>query len=148
MIKVRAHHLLCIPRFYHGGYDKKFAKNMRNVCNQIRKNEEKIKVISGEPDDLCIKCPHLWKVWKGKCIQSKKIEKWVVSQDKKVLKYLDLKKNSIQKIKDIFNLSMEKANNKKIEKICQGCIFLENCLKVGINNSFKKDINKGKSSTR
>ncbi|MBU1988422.1 MAG: DUF1284 domain-containing protein, partial [Nanoarchaeota archaeon] len=58
-IKIRAHHLLCIPRFYSGGYNKTFSDNMKNIVMQIRKNPDvKIKVISGKSDVLCDKCPH------------------------------------------------------------------------------------------
>lgn len=135
-MKIRAHHLPCIPRFYHGGYDKRFAENMKKICIQIRKNPDiKIKVVVGKPDDLCIKCLY-WN--KNQCVQSKEIGKWVISQDKNILKYLKLKENSIYKAKDIFNLSVKKINPKTIKKICSHCIFLENCIKVGINKSFQK----------
>ena len=71
-IKIRAHHLLCIPRFYRGGYDELFAKNMKEICQTIRKNPRiKIKVVVGKLDDLCHKCPHESK--KG-CVQSNKIQ--------------------------------------------------------------------------
>jgi len=117
-----------------------FADNMRNICNKIRKNPNTlIKVVVGKPDYFCDKCPY-WHI--KECVQSKKIGKWVVSQDKRVLKYLELKENSVHKAKDIFNLSMKKINPKTISKVCNGCIFLENCIKVGVNNSFKKDLNK------
>jgi uncharacterized protein len=140
MIKLRAHHLLCVPRFYRGGYDKKFAENMKKICMQIRKNPEiKIKVIVARPDDLCDQCPY-WHT--DRCVQSAKIGKWVVEQDKKVLKYLGLKENSIHRAKDIFNLSLEKVNPKTIKSVCKNCIFLENCIQVGVNKSFQKDINK------
>jgi len=140
MIKIRAHHLLCIPRFYRGGYNKKFADNMKQICLEIRKNpREKIKVIIGKPDNLCEKCPYLFK---NRCIQSKKISKWVTDQDRKVPEYLRVGQNSIHKAKEIFNLSMYKVNPKTIKKICKNCIFLTNCQKVGINKSFQKDINK------
>jgi len=139
-ISVRAHHLLCIPRFYHGGYDKKFAGNMKKICMKIRKNPEiKIKIITGKPDDLCDKCPYLYK---KECIQSEKIGKWVISQDKKVAKYLKLTPNSIYKAKDIFNLSVKKVNPKTIKFVCKGCIFFDNCIKVRINKSFIKELNK------
>ncbi len=142
MIELRAHHLLCIPRFYSGGYDKIFADNMKKVCLQIRKNPNtKIKVILGKPDHLCKKCPHLSK---NKCVQSEKIGKWVGTQDKKVAKYLNIEENSIYNAKDIFNSSINKLNNNNIKNICKDCIFLENCIEVGINNSFKKDLNKEK----
>jgi len=139
-IKLRAHHLLCIPRFYHGGYDEEFADNMKHICQTIRQNPKtKIKVVIGAPDDLCNKCPYLHK---NNCVQSPAIGKWVVSQDKKTAKYLNLKNQSIYNAKEVFNLSMDKINNKTIKSVCKNCIFLDNCIKVGINNSFKKDLNK------
>ena len=140
MIKLRAHHLLCIPRFYSGGYNKTFADNMKKICFKIRKNSNtKIKVIIGEPDDLCDKCPNLF----GKrCVFSPEIEKWVIAQDKKIAKYLNIKNNSIHKAKDAFNLSMKKVNPKTIKIVCHRCPWLDNCLKVGINKSFQKGINK------
>lgn len=139
-IEVRAHHLACIPRFYHGGYDKQFAENMKNICATIRNNPNvKIKVLLGKLDALCMKCPHRYK---DKCIQTERIGKWVVAQDKIVAEHLNLKPNSIQTAKDVFNLSMNKINKKTIESVCKDCIFLDNCTKVGINNSFRKDLNK------
>jgi len=140
LIKIRGHHISCIPRFYHGGYDGKFAENMQRIVMRLRKNPDmKIKLLAAKPDSFCEKCLHLRR---GKCAQSPEIGKWVVSQDRKVLKYLKLKENSVHKAKDVYNLSMEKINPKTIRKVCKGCIFLDNCVKVGINNSFRKDLNR------
>lgn len=139
MIKIRAHHLLCIPRFYGGGYNKVFGENLKRICFKIRKNPNiKIKVIK-ECDDICAKCPYKKD---NICKKTPKLNKWIIIKDKKVLKKLKIKENSIHKAKDIFNLSMEKVNNKNIKNICKGCAFLKNCIKVGINKSFKKDLNK------
>ena len=138
IIKIRGHHLSCIPRFYHGGYDKKFAENMKKTVMRIRMHPEmKIKLLIGEPDSFCKDCPHMRL---GKCVQSPAIGKWVVAQDRKMLKFLNLKENSIYSAKEVYSLSMEKNNQKTINRVCKGCIFLDNCIKVGINNSFKKDI--------
>lgn len=140
MIKIRGHHLSCIPRFYHGGYDKGFADNMKKIVMRIRKiPDTKVKLIIGKPDAFCEECPHLYC---GKCVQSVAIGKWVVAQDKKMLKFLNLKENSIHSAKEVYNLSMEKNNSKTIKEVCKGCIFLNNCIKVGINKSFQKDLNK------
>jgi len=140
MIKIRAHHLVCIPRFYSGGYDKKFADNMKKICLQIRKDPDtEVKIIAGKPDCLCDKCPYLHN---SKCIQSKKIGKWVIIQDKKIIKYLKIRPNKVYRARDIFNLSINKINNNNINKICKDCIFLKNCMKVNINKSFQKDLNK------
>jgi hypothetical protein len=139
-IEIRAHHLACIPRFYRGGYDKKFADNMKDVCMLLRNNPDvKVKILIGELDILCKQCPH---EYENVCTQTKEIGKWVVMHDKRVAKYLNIKSDSIHTAKDVFNLSMEKVNNESIKDVCTGCIFLENCIKVGTNNSFRKDLNR------
>jgi hypothetical protein len=137
-MKLRAHHLSCIPRFYHGGYNRKFAENMKKLCMRIRKNSNtKIKVVLAKPDDICFKCPYLYK---GRCVQSPEIGKWVVKQDKKILKYLKLKENSIYSAKEIFNLSIKRINSKTIKSVCKNCLFLKNCIKVGLNKSFMEKL--------
>jgi hypothetical protein len=137
-INIRAHHILCIPRFYRGGYNKNFADNMKKICKTIRNNPDtRIKILVGKLDDICIKCPYKDK---NRCSQSDEIGKWVILQDKKVAKYLKLRPNSIYKSRELFNLSMSKLNQKTIKSVCKNCIFLDNCIKVGMNNSFKKDI--------
>ncbi|MDD5700367.1 MAG: DUF1284 domain-containing protein [Candidatus Nanoarchaeia archaeon] len=139
-MKIRAHHLACIPRFYHGGYNKRFAENMKSICTKIRKNPSiKITVLTGKLDDICMKCPYKFK---SGCIQSEEIGKWVITQDKKVAKYLKLKANSIHTAKEVFNLSIDRININTIKSICKDCIFLDNCIKVRVNNSFRKDLNK------
>ncbi len=138
MIDVRAHHLLCIPRFYRGGYDEEFSVNMKEVCMNIRKDPNtEIKVIVAQPDVLCMKCPHR----DGQtCAQSKKIGLWVVEQDKKVLKYLGLVEGSVHKAKDVFNLSVGRVNEATIQEVCANCRFLKNCMRVGVNKSFITDL--------
>ncbi|MDP1728673.1 MAG: DUF1284 domain-containing protein [archaeon] len=138
-ITIRAHHLLCIPRFYRREYNKRFAEKIRKICNSIRKNPQiPIKLVSEKLDNLCYKCPH---AKQGRCNQSKEIEQFVIKQDKKVIEYLKLKANSVHRAKEIFNLSMKKINDKNVRKFCNKCIFVNNCSRVGINKSFKKDLN-------
>ncbi len=140
MIKIRAHHLPCIPRFYSGGYNKRFAENMKQICLEFRNNPNtKIRILVGKVDDICMKCPYRHR--EG-CIQSTEISKWVLEQDRKVANYLGIRPNSIHKARDIFNLSMERINQETTESVCSDCIFLKNCIKVGINNSFRKDLNR------
>ena len=140
MIKLRAHHLLCIPRFYSGGYNKKFAKNMKKIVQNIRKNpDRKIRIIIGKNDDLCNSCPY----WgKTHCIQTEKMNDIVIGIDKRVAKSLKIKNNSIYKAKDIFNLSVNKIADDKIRHFCKDCQFLDECIEVGMNRSFIKDTQK------
>jgi len=142
MLKIRAHHLLCIPRYYSGGYDKTFAKMHKKVCRAIRKNpEQKIKILR-KVDDLCAKCPHR----KGQiCIMDSGSQENVMAHDTRVIKRLKIKENSIHKAKEIFNLSMSKIPNVRI--MCDDCdMYYNSCTggrnHTGINNSFKEDLNK------
>ncbi len=141
LIEIRGHHLLCIPRFYRGGYNKKFEENMKRICQKIRKNPDvKIKLLK-KCDDICSKCPYK----KGNiCKKTPKLNYWILAQDENVFKYLNLKENSIHKARDIFNLAMKRVDSKNIKRVCKDCIYLGNCVKVGINNSFKKELNKEK----
>ena len=53
---------------------------MKKVVQDIRKNpNQRVRVVIGKKDDLCNACLY-W--YNNKCVQSKKIGRWVVSQDK------------------------------------------------------------------
>ena len=133
-IKLRPHHLLCIPRYYRGGY---VAETMKKICSNIRKKSNtKIKVVK-KTDDVCTGCLHLKKDF---CNKRPKINKYILIQDEMVLKKLNVKENSVHKAKDIFNHSVNEITNEDLKEICNGCDFLESCLKWGPNKSFVKDI--------
>ena len=88
MLNIRAHHLLCIPRYYSEGYDKTFAIRHKKICMSIRKNpEQKIRIVR-KVDDLCAKCPYR----KGKVCMKTPIEnKEVLLLDKKGIKQTEIK---------------------------------------------------------
>jgi hypothetical protein len=136
---IRAHHLLCIPRFYGGGYNRVFGKNLKQICFAIRKDPKMIIKIVKRCDAICDKCPYKKN---GVCKQTPKISSWVLNQDNKVLRKLCLKENSSHVARDVFNLSMEKVNLRTIKSVCNGCPFLENCIHVGINESFRRELNR------
>jgi len=132
---LRPHHILCIPRYYYGGYDKEFSRNFRNLCKTIRNNPNiKIKV-SVSPDLICQKCKHLNG---SKCNKRPNIDYWIKVQDNKVLKILKIQPDSVHIAKEIFKRSID-LEKKELEKICNGCEYLPACQ---VNNSFKKDLKK------
>jgi hypothetical protein len=140
MLKIRAHHLLCIPRYYSGGYNKEFGKRHMQVNKSLRKNpNQKVKIIR-DLDVLCEKCPYK----KGRICQCPIENARILRLDDRVIKRLKLKKNSIHVAKDIFNLSMNKVPT--IKGICNICENYKWCLKGkrkgGVNNSFRKNLNK------
>ena len=135
MIKLRAHHLLCLPRCYSGGYNEIFAKRQKQVCASLRKNPlQKIKILRGV-DDLCAKCPYR----KGNNCAKFPDGRWdPLELDEKALKKLKLRKNSVHEAKEMFNLSIKKIPS--VKTICKGCNFIDDCNKI--NKSFMRDLNK------
>ena len=131
MIKIRAHHLLCIPRFKGGSYNKEMGDKIFEIQKEIKKNP-RIKIVH-ECDDICEACPHLKD---DKCFRNEGINKHVQNQDALVLKKLSINKDKIVRAKDIISLSISKIGEKELKQICRGCEFLNPCLKYGSNKSF------------
>lgn len=57
MLRLRAHHLNCIPRFNGKGYSEEFCKNMKSIKNRFL-NGEAYEIVKGT-DDVCAFCPNL-----------------------------------------------------------------------------------------
>lgn len=136
-IKIRAHHLLCIPRFKGGGYNKNIRERIFEIQKRIKENPNiKIKVVK-ECDNICDACPFKKD---NICKKTPKLNYWILVQDNKVLKKLNIKNNQTFKAKNIFKLSIVKIKNKELKNICKRCNFLDFCLKYGLNKSFVSKI--------
>ncbi|MFH1364070.1 MAG: DUF1284 domain-containing protein [Candidatus Aenigmatarchaeota archaeon] len=138
-MELRPHHLVCLPRYYRGGYDKRSSENNRRICNHIRtKPTSKFKLIMG-CDDVCSKCPHMKD---GLCRKTSEINKWIKKQDSDIISLLKMRPDTSYTFRNAFNISIEKITNKELKTVCKGCEFLNSCLKWGVNNSFRKDIDR------
>ena len=126
VMKIRAHHLLCIQGFQGYGYNDVFVDNFIKIVNSIYSNLNGEIKITSTCDDICNYCPHNLK---GKC---KKIigSSWVIKKkDKRVMKNLNIAEGILVKAKDILSLvnnRISKANEAK--KICRNCSWKEKCL--------------------
>lgn len=54
-MKIRYHHLLCLPRFKGEGYSSSFCENMLSVKNRF--DTEEIELVD-TCDDVCAECPN------------------------------------------------------------------------------------------
>lgn len=61
MIKIRYHHLMCIPRFGGKGYSKEFCENLLTIKKQLQDSRYSL---TTECDDICKCCPNMLN---GKC---------------------------------------------------------------------------------
>lgn len=71
MLRLRPHHLNCIPRFKGRGYSDEFCVNMRKIKERIDRGEAYEIVFSA--DDICAVCPNLEN---GMCKSNDKVERF------------------------------------------------------------------------
>lgn len=71
MLRLRYHHLNCIPCFEGKGYSPEFCKNMAAVKKRLESGEKFELVMSA--DDICFCCPNLQN---GVCVNEAKVGKY------------------------------------------------------------------------
>jgi hypothetical protein len=143
-IKIRAHHLICLTRKYAtkgGWYDKKLYNYVQGLIRNIRENPNQKIEIKARCDDICKRCLN---IKASKCNKASKynIVHWIKVMDNKTIRLLKIKSDKKYKAKDLFNMAGEEIKNKDIKNICKGCEFMPYCIKLSINKSFIRDINK------
>lgn len=69
-IKIRYHHLMCIPRYKGEGYSEKFCKNLEKIKYSLKSNNY---ILVDNCDDICIYCPNNID---GTCTNENKVRKY------------------------------------------------------------------------
>ena len=140
MIKLRAHHLLCISRFNNvGWYNQEYEKNFKRIFKKIKENPNQSIKIKRNCGDICEKCPYI----KNKICNKPskyKISHWVKVMDNKTLRAIRIKPNTNHKASELLKLIINKIKNKELKNICKGCEYLPRCLKYGLNKSLIKKL--------
>lgn len=70
MIKIRYHHLMCIPRYQGNGYSRDFCVNLEKVKQSLKNNDY---ILVEECDDICLVCPNNID---GKCADEEKVSRY------------------------------------------------------------------------
>ena len=127
MIKIRAHHLLCLQAFRGSGYDEKFIENISDIVNSIKDSSKtEVMLISGV-DDVCKACPHKKE---GVCLK-KDIEtnNETLKREEKMLKDLGIKRNTIYNIHGLYDIINTKIKTKveASEIFCFDCSWNNMC---------------------
>ena len=149
MIKVRAHHGMCLFFFIGKGYSNDFTENMWSYKKMLLEENPIVKIVA-ELDDICAKCPNNISEEKAdisnklqalaedspakECINtgSKRVctsQDKVLRYDRAVLQYLGLESGSTMHFKDFYELVEEKIlrpGNRP--KICGDCSWSELCI--------------------
>lgn len=119
LLRLRAHHGMCLAFFEGKGYSDGFTAHMGNVLAGMEQNPILQIVTTG--DMICKKCPNLRE---GICISQDKVEEY----DRKVLLACGLEENCVISWEEFFHL-VEKSILKpgRREGICGHCQWGEIC---------------------
>ena len=69
-IKIRYHHLMCIPRYIGKGYSDEFCENLKKIKDNLKNNNY---ILVDSCDDVCTCCPNNID---GKCKDENKVSKY------------------------------------------------------------------------
>ena len=125
IMRIRAHHLLCMQGFQGHGYSRDFIDNMSRVITDTKSNPDLLIEVIEECDEVCLACPHNKE---DVCLREKDSQKKVSDMDRQVLEKLGLKKGERVRAGDIFSLTDGKFKNTDIEEICGDCDWKATCL--------------------
>ncbi len=123
VIKLRAHHLLCLRGFKGKGYSPSFVKNFESILARVKQNPV-IEIVEGG-DEICSACPHFGN---ERCLKSASNDKKVKALDAKVRGRLNLSAGLKISYDKISHLVDEKIPVSKLREICGGCEWIEYCM--------------------
>mgnify|MGYP000951224147 CR=1 FL=1 len=122
VIKIRAHHLLCMQGFQGYGYSQGFQRNLEEIINYLESNPYSSLKLVADTDVICLKCPHLED---GHC--DRYSYPAIRDMDLKVLEKLDLEVGVIEPVQKL--LSQVKAwNIHDLREVCGECSWKDKCL--------------------
>lgn len=122
-LRIRGHHLLCLPRFRGLGYSKEFADNMTHIAKSLSDEPWQIVKLLAEPDDICRLCPHLEAA--GGCALEEQVP--VRERDKIVLEKLDVQPGERLSYQELAVKLAAAAYSALLEEACAGCHWQNFC---------------------
>jgi hypothetical protein len=125
VIRVRAHHLLCLQGFQGYGYSRGFKRNLKEIIQYLKSHPHgKLKVVANA-DIICQKCPHL----KGKNCNKSSDSNSIERMDFLVLEKLDIEEGREELAQNLFSrVNKTFKNQRDLEDVCGNCSWKNKCL--------------------
>ena len=125
VIKVRAHHLLCMQGFQGYGYSKEFSDNLADVIRAIDTHPDILLKIVNYCDDICSCCPHNID---GVCQRDPDSGYRILEMDMKVLEKLGLSEGETTGAGGILTRTDETLSRvSDVRNICGSCNWKNKC---------------------
>lgn len=121
IIRIRAHHLLCLQGFQGYGYNPDFIQGMNEILRILKSDPSPIIEIVTNADSICSICPNLVE---EECVDYHKIR----TMDLNIIKTTSLDENQILTFKTALEIIDKDLNSESIKTICAGCVWMDKCL--------------------
>lgn len=121
MVRLRAHHLLCLHGFRGLGYNSDFAANMQKIHRRLKESPQTVVEVLNSADDICAACPNLSH---GRC--SKDADGGVTSiveKDSAVIERLALAPGASLPAGELFSRTAD-AFGSGIGDLCSSCSWM------------------------
>lgn len=127
-LRIRGHHLLCLPGYRGFGYNEEHVARMWQVKERLWAHPETVVEVQDTPDVMCHTCPHLQD--SGCAIQSGG-EVWVSRRDRRALSLLGLKAGQRLTWGEVLGRIRERVDEAKLARACGKCRWFPqgHCLK-------------------
>ena len=121
-MKLRVHHLLCVPLYTGHGYSREFTDNMDHKAEQLR-NGCKV-LLQTQPDEICASCPNLLKIsdGSGKCsLDANEVQ----TKDEKLLEALQIQMGHVYESAALWTHICAHMTREIFEESCSGCSWYQ-----------------------
>lgn len=122
-LRIRGHHLLCLPRFRGFGYSKEFTANLLLIAKSLSDEPAQIVELLAEADDICRFCPHLEAA--GGCALDERVS--ARERDGIVLDKLGVRPGDRLSYQELRTMLTTVADSSFAEKACIGCRWQNFC---------------------
>jgi hypothetical protein len=126
VIRLRAHHLLCLQGFQGYGYTKEFIKNLQEIFTRFDSDPDLVIEIITECDDVCTECPY---IKDGVCSKEPDSASKMKDMDVRVLKMIKVEEGYRGTADEFIKLVNENLKDiNQIQPICGDCEWKKDCL--------------------
>lgn len=122
ILKIRAHHLLCMQGFQGYGYSDRFVEHMCEIVKYIKNNPKFKIMIVDYCDSICSECKNnIDRV----CSNCENVD----NMDRRLLHKLKLNSGKVIIVQEVMSLVKNKFQSQQdAYEICGECIWSEKCL--------------------
>ena len=115
-MRLRVHHLLCIPLYVGHGYGDAFCQNMERVIEKLKEGRDELLTVVCEADMICEGCPNLTEY--GVCRMGGTS---VEEKDRRLAENLGIQPKRQYTCAQLFEIARKKLNGQIFETSCRNC---------------------------